>query len=69
MKDRLYAWLSLNGSTLGVLALIVVAVILLTGCNTVAGVGTDITKSAEWTKDKISGNKTSSTTNQGTVTK
>jgi predicted small secreted protein len=34
---------------------------LLTGCNTVAGVGTDITKSAQWTKDKMSGTKDSQT--------
>lgn len=69
MKDKLYAWVSLNGPTLGILALIVVAVILLTGCHTVAGMGTDITKSAEWTRDKMGGTKTSSTNNQGTATK
>jgi predicted small secreted protein len=28
-------------------------VALLTACNTVAGLGTDITKSAEWTKDQM----------------
>jgi predicted small secreted protein len=55
MKDRVLAWMSLNGPTLGVTALIIVAVIMLTGCNTVAGMGTDITKSAEWTKDKLGG--------------
>jgi len=69
MKDRILAFLALNMPTLGVMALIVVAVVLLTGCNTVAGMGTDITKSAEWTRDKMSGSKTSSTTNQGTNTK
>ena len=57
MKDRIMAWVSLNGPTLGVVALIIVAVFMVTGCNTVAGFGTDITKSAEWTKDKMSGNK------------
>ena len=57
MKDKIVAWISLNGPTLGVLALIVVAVLLLTGCNTVAGMGTDITKSAEWTRDKMGGSK------------
>lgn len=31
----------------------VVSVVLLTGCNTVAGLGSDIQKSAEWTKDKM----------------
>ena len=57
MKDRVLAWMSLNGSTVGIVALIIVAVIMITGCNTVAGVGTDITKSAEWTRDKMSGSK------------
>jgi predicted small secreted protein len=61
MKDRLMAWMALNGSTVGVAALIIAAVFLITGCNTVAGMGTDITKSAEWTKDKMSGNKDSQT--------
>jgi predicted small secreted protein len=31
-----------------------IMVATLTACNTVAGFGTDITKSAEWTKDKMS---------------
>ena len=57
MKDRVMAWMALNGPTVGVAALIIVAVFLITGCNTIAGMGTDITKSAEWTKDKMSGSK------------
>ena len=57
MKDRVMAWMSLNGPTVGVVVLIIVAVFMITGCNTVAGMGTDITKSAEWTKDKMSGSK------------
>ena len=57
MKDRLLAFVALNGPTVGVAALIVAALLVLTGCNTVAGFGTDITKSAEWTKDKMSGSK------------
>ena len=57
MKDRVMAWMALNGPTVGVVALIVVAVFLITGCNTIAGMGTDITRSAEWTKDKMSGSK------------
>jgi predicted small secreted protein len=57
MKDRVLAWMSLNGPSLGIVVLIVVALIMLSGCNTVAGMGTDITKSAEWTKDKMSGSK------------
>ena len=59
MKDRVLAWISLNGSTLGLVTLIIVAVFLITGCNTVAGVGTDITKSAEWTRGKMPGSKDS----------
>jgi len=59
MKDRIMAFLALNGPSLGIVALIVAALFLLTGCNTVAGIGTDITKSAEWTKDKMSGSKDS----------
>ena len=59
MKDRVMAWMALNGPTVGVVALIIVAVFLITGCNTIAGMGTDITKSAEWTKDKMSGSKDS----------
>lgn len=61
MKDRIMAWVSLNGPTLGIVALIVVAVFMITGCNTIAGMGTDITRSAEWTKDKMSGNKDTQT--------
>ena len=57
MKDRVMAWMALNGPTVGVIALIIVAVFLITGCNTIAGMGTDITKSAEWTRDKMSGSK------------
>jgi predicted small secreted protein len=57
MKDRVLAWMSLNGSALGIAALIVVAVAMLTGCGTVAGLGKDVTGAAEWTRDKISGDK------------
>ena len=55
MKDRIMAWVTLNAPTIGVVALIVTAVFMVTGCNTIAGMGTDITKSAEWTKDKLGG--------------
>jgi predicted small secreted protein len=34
-------------------ALILILLFILTGCNTVAGVGKDIQGSAEWTKEKI----------------
>jgi predicted small secreted protein len=37
--------------------MIVVAVMLLAGCSTVAGVGKDIQDGADWTKQKISGSK------------
>jgi predicted small secreted protein len=58
MKDRLVAFLTLNGSTVGVVALIIVAVVMLTGCGTVSGFGKDVTGAAEWTRDKMSGAKT-----------
>ena len=61
MKDRVLAWLSLNGPSLGIVALIIVSLFLITGCNTVAGFGNDITKSAEWTRDKMSASKDSQT--------
>lgn len=57
MKDKVMAWMALNGPSVGIAALIIVALFLITGCNTIAGMGTDITRSAEWTKDKMSGNK------------
>ena len=57
MKDRLIAWISLNGPTLGIAALIVIMLILLSGCGTVAGLGKDVTSAAEWTKDKMGGDK------------
>ena len=57
MKDRIIAWVSLNGASLGIAALIVVALIMLSGCGTVAGLGKDLTSTAEWTKDKIGGDK------------
>jgi predicted small secreted protein len=63
MKDRLMAWMALNGPTVGIATLIVVMLIMLSGCNTVAGVGTDITKSAEWSRDKMTGSK--NTSNKG----
>jgi predicted small secreted protein len=57
MKDRIIAWVSLNGASLGIAVLIVVALIMLSGCGTVAGLGKDVTGAAEWTKDKIGGDK------------
>ena len=57
MKDKIITWVSLNGPSLGIAALIVVAFIMLSGCGTVAGLGKDVTGAAEWTKDKIGGDK------------
>jgi predicted small secreted protein len=57
MKDRLMAWMALNGPTLGIATLIVVMLIMLSGCGTVAGLGKDVTGAAEWTRDKISGDR------------
>jgi len=34
-------------------ALILILLFILTGCNTIAGVGKDIQGSAEWTKEKV----------------
>jgi predicted small secreted protein len=36
-------------------ALVILTLLALTACSTVAGVGKDIQSSAEWTKDKMSG--------------
>jgi len=57
MKDRVMAWMALNGPTVGVAALIIVAVILVTGCGTISGMGKDISGAADWTKDKMTGSK------------
>ena len=57
MKDRIIAWISLNGPTLGIAALMVVMLIMLSGCGTVAGLGKDVTSAAEWTKDKMGGDR------------
>jgi len=57
MKDRVLAWMSLNGPSLGIATLIVAALIMLSGCGTVAGLGKDVTSAAEWTKDKMGGDK------------
>jgi predicted small secreted protein len=57
MKDRIVAWITLNGPTVGIVALIIVAAIMITGCGTVAGFGKDMTSAAEWTKDKMGGDK------------
>ena len=57
MKDRIIAWISLNGPSLGIAALMVIMLIMLSGCGTVAGLGKDVTSAAEWTKDKMGGDK------------
>jgi len=57
MKDRIIAWMVLNGPTLGIATLIVVMLIMLSGCSTVSGFGKDVTNAAEWTKDKMGGDK------------
>jgi predicted small secreted protein len=36
---------------------ILIMVTALTACGTIAGIGSDIQKSAEWTKEKMSGSK------------
>jgi predicted small secreted protein len=57
MKDRVCAFLAVNGPSVGIVILIVAALIMLSGCGTIAGVGSDITKTAEWTRDKMTGSK------------
>ena len=57
MKDRIIAWISLNGPTLGIATLMVVMLIMLSGCGTVAGLGKDVTSAAEWTRDKMGGDR------------
>jgi predicted small secreted protein len=57
MKDKLYAFLALNGPSVGIVILLIAALTMLSGCGTIAGAGSDITKSAEWTRDKMSGSK------------
>ena len=60
MKDRVYAFLALNGPSVGIVILIVAALIMLSGCGTIAGAGSDITKTAEWARDKMTGSKNTS---------
>jgi predicted small secreted protein len=60
MKDKLYAFLALNGPSVGIVILVIAALTMLSGCGTIAGAGSDITKSAEWTRDKMSGSKNTS---------
>jgi predicted small secreted protein len=40
---------------------LITAPLLLSGCNTMKGLGEDISGSASWTQDKISGDSSSST--------
>ena len=44
-----------------VLVIALLLVFMLTGCNTVAGVGKDIQGSAEWTKEKVTQQRQEST--------
>ena len=48
-KIKWYMW--------AVIVVLVAVTIMLSGCNTVAGVGKDIQGSAEWTKEKINQSK------------
>ena len=43
---------------------ILIVVTALTACGTVAGIGSDLQKSAEWTKEKMSGSKVDLNQNQ-----
>jgi predicted small secreted protein len=57
MKNRIMSWASVNVSVLGATVLIIATVLMVTGCGTVAGIGKDIQQSAEWTKEKMGGDK------------
>jgi predicted small secreted protein len=57
MKNRIMSWASVNVSVLGATVLIITTLLMVTGCGTVAGIGKDIQKSAEWTKEKMGGDK------------
>jgi predicted small secreted protein len=57
MKDRIYNWLVQYGSTVAATMMVIVAMWMLTACGTVAGLGKDIQTSAEWTKEKMGGDK------------
>ena len=59
MKDRIWNFIAVNSSAIGLALVIAVVLIMLTGCGTVAGMGKDLTSTAEWTKDKMSGSKDS----------
>ena len=57
MKDRIWNFIAVNSSALGLALVIAVVLLMLSGCGTVAGLGKDMTSAAEWTKDKMSGSK------------
>lgn len=57
MKNQIMSWASVNVSVIGATVLIIATVLMVTGCGTVAGIGKDIQTSAEWTKEKMSGDK------------
>ena len=59
MKDRIIAFVATNSFNLGLILVVVVVAAMLAGCNTVAGMGTDITRGANWTAEKMSGSKDS----------
>lgn len=57
MKDRIIAFVATNSFNLGLILVVVVVAAMLAGCNTVAGMGADIQKSANWTAEKMSGSR------------
>jgi predicted small secreted protein len=52
MKDRIWNFIAVNSPAIGLALVIAVVLLMLSGCNTVAGMGTDITKGANWTAEK-----------------
>lgn len=57
-RDQIIGFLALHAGALAPFVAAIIAVFLMTGCNTIAGVGADIQKSANWTAEKMSGSKT-----------
>lgn len=57
MKDKFILFFTHNGQSLALVLAMILLVVSLTGCSTIAGVGKDISDSAEWTRNKLSGDK------------
>ena len=61
-RDWIVGFVALHIGALAPFIAAAIAVFLMTGCNTIAGVGADIQRSANWTAEKMSGSKPDSQT-------